>query len=108
MLYPPLHCTTGGYLWWNGGFSKQQTAAVEQWAKAFGYKTLYTDKQPKSYAKGKEHKFGTLNDIPHDLDWNAIFVKPIKAVMDKSVCGSGAGKAMAIEGAKKDSKQKKH
>lgn len=67
----------GGYLWWAGGFSKQQINAIELYAELFGYHVLLNDKQPQPPGQ----YFGTYSDIPYEITWNAIWIKPIKAVI---------------------------
>jgi len=71
----------GGYLWWVGGWSREQMEALQSYARALGYKELYSDVKPVMNAdKPGAWRFGTKKDIPYQVDWTVVWVKPIKAV----------------------------
>jgi len=70
----------GGYLWWVGGWSREQMAALQSYASALGYKELYSNVKPVVNAdKPGAWRFGTLKDIPYQVDWTVVWVKPMKA-----------------------------
>jgi len=71
----------GGYLWWVGGWSREQMKALAGYAAALGYKELYSVVTPVANAdKPGAWRFGTKADIPYQVDWTVVWVKPIKAV----------------------------
>ena len=54
----------GGYMWWVGGWSREQMAAINSYAKALGYRELYSDvKKVANANKPGAWRFGTLQDI---------------------------------------------
>lgn len=75
----------GGYLWWVGGWSLQQMEALQGYARALGYRELYSDvkKVNTGGAGASSWKFGTKADIPYEVDWTVVWLKPIKAVAVK-------------------------
>ena len=64
----------GGYMWWVGGWSREQMEAINSYAKALGYQELYSDVKPVVNAdKPGAWRFGTKADIPYQVDWTVVW-----------------------------------
>ena len=71
----------GGYMWIFGGWAKEQVDTIHHLlVDQLGYKYLMNEKRMIDRTKVKH----TFDNIPYELDWTAILVKPIRA--DEGTC----------------------
>ena len=70
----------GGYLWMRGGWSRRQVTTMQALLGGrFGYEMLVTEEQGIKPEVAAKNAFGEKKDLPYELNWNVIMVKPIRA-----------------------------
>ena len=68
----------GGYLWMRGGWSRRQVQSMQQLlVDKLGYTVLVQEEKKKPSEVTARMSFG--KELPYELDWSVILVKPISA-----------------------------
>ena len=71
----------GGYLWMRGGWARRQVDVMQALLVGrLGYEMLVSEEKPKPKDVTARMNFGgDRKDLPYELDWNVVLVKPIRA-----------------------------